>query len=110
MLDSHPVRTLSHYFVGRYLGLFAAILLVSLSSVIVIETLISYDELFGTERGPANVLRRTFIGIPARYLPHLMPIHEHPAANGFPYQFPTPCLRTSLLPLLGIPRSLEKAS
>jgi lipopolysaccharide export LptBFGC system permease protein LptF len=79
MLDSRLVRTLSRYFVARYLGLFAAILFGAALSVASVELLLGSDELVGGSGG-ADPLRWVLWRIPSYYLGDLVPISAFAAA------------------------------
>jgi lipopolysaccharide export LptBFGC system permease protein LptF len=80
MLGSYSVRTLSHYFVARYLRLFAGILLAATLAVSVIELLLNYEELAGDATGAAGVLSNLFLRVPSYYLGDLIPIAAFAAA------------------------------
>lgn len=70
MLDSRPVRTLSRYFVARYLGLFAVILVGGSLAVSAVEVLLGFDEV----ADPGELLGWALVRIPSYYLRDLAPI------------------------------------
>ncbi len=74
------VRTLSRYFAVRYLGLFAAFLVVSTLTIVVIEMLLNLDDMLSAERGPAAPVQYLMLRIPSYYLRELIPISSFAAA------------------------------
>jgi LPS export ABC transporter permease LptG len=68
------VRTLSHYFVARYLRFFAAFLLGSTLTITVVELLLNYDEMLEQGSGVSGALTYIFLRIPSYYLRDLIPI------------------------------------
>lgn len=73
------MRTLSRYFVARYLGLFAVILVGTALAIASVELLLGSDELVGTGSG-AEPLRWVLWRIPSYYLADLVPISAFFAA------------------------------
>jgi LPS export ABC transporter permease LptG len=80
MLHSTPVRTLSHYFVARYLTLFAAFLLGSTLTITVVELLLNYDDMLEQGSGYSGALTYVFLRIPSYYLRDLIPISAFAAS------------------------------
>jgi len=79
MLDSRAVRTLSRYFVARYLGLFAVIFFGAALAIVSVELLLGADDFVGTEPG-VEPLRQVLWRIPSYYLGDLVPISAFFAA------------------------------
>jgi lipopolysaccharide export system permease protein len=68
------VRTISRYFVRRYLGMFAAILTASTLSIIIVEMLLNLDDMLRARDGSAGAVKYLFLRIPSYYLRELVPI------------------------------------
>ncbi len=68
------MRTLTQYFVARYLTLFAAILAASTLTIVIVETLLNYDVIFGMNEGGAGLLTYVFLRVPSYYLRDLIPV------------------------------------
>jgi len=74
------VRTLSHYFVARYLRFFAGILLAATLAVSIIELLLNYEKIAADAAGAGGVLAHLFLRVPSYYLGDLIPIAAFAAA------------------------------
>ena len=68
------MRILSRYFVARFLRLFAAILVATTLSIMVVEMLLNLDDMVGPNAGLADALAYLFLRIPSYYLGDLIPI------------------------------------
>jgi lipopolysaccharide export system permease protein len=74
MLHSHFVRILQRYLLARFLGLFAAILIGSTLSIVLVEMLLNFDNMLKTQEGIGGVARYLFLRIPSYYLRDLIPV------------------------------------
>jgi len=74
------VGILSRYFVARFLGLFAAILVGSLITIVIVETLLNLDDMLRDQDGTLGALRYLAIRIPTLYLRPIVPIASFAAA------------------------------
>lgn len=74
------VRTLSRYFATRYLGLYAAILIISTLTIVVIEMLLNLDDMLSAGDSSWAPLRYLMLRIPSYYLRELVPIASFAAA------------------------------
>lgn len=68
------MRTLSRYFVGRFLGFFATTLLASTLAIVIVETLLNFDDMLKVQEGAQGVATYLLLRIPSYYLPDLIPI------------------------------------
>lgn len=80
MLDSRAVRTLSRYFVTRYLGLFTLIFIGATLSIAIVELLLDSDDVLGTRSGVLPLLEFALVRVPSYYLRDLVPISAFFAA------------------------------
>ena len=80
MLGSPAVRTLSRYFVTRYLGLFTLIFVGATLSIAIVELLLDSDEILSSQAGAAQLLAFVFVRVPSYYLRDLVPISAFFAA------------------------------
>ena len=74
------MRTLSRYFIVRYLSFFVAILVVSTLTITLVEAFVNIDESFSSDAGESSLLRYLLIRIPSYYLRDLLPISAFAAA------------------------------
>lgn len=74
------MRILSRYFVARFLGLFVAILVGSLITIVIVETLLNLDDMLRSQEGTSGALRYLAIRIPTMYLRPILPIASFSAA------------------------------
>ncbi len=74
------MRTLSRYFVTRYLGLFALIFIGATLSIAIVELLLDSDETLASQAGVWNLIEFVFVRVPSYYLRDLVPISAFFAA------------------------------
>jgi lipopolysaccharide export system permease protein len=74
------VRILPRYFVSRFLGLFAVILVASILVIVIVEMLLNLDRMLEIQEGAAGVFTYLVLRIPTYYLPDLMPAASFGAA------------------------------
>ncbi|MCS5618943.1 MAG: LptF/LptG family permease [Myxococcota bacterium] len=74
------MRILSRYFATRYLGIFAAVLIVSMLTIVVIEMLLNLDDMLSAGDGPGSPIQYLMLRIPSYYLRELIPIASFAAA------------------------------
>jgi LPS export ABC transporter permease LptG len=74
------VRILSRYFLASYFTFFVAILIASMMSIIVIEMLVHFDEIFGDGKGFGGAIAYLFIRLPSFYVSILLPTASFAAA------------------------------
>lgn len=73
MLDSNSVRTLSRYFVKRYLSFFVAILFFCSLALAIIEMALGFESVQGFQ----ELIRWTLIRLPSYYLGDLAPLSAY---------------------------------
>ena len=74
------VRTLSRYFIVRYLSFFVAILVISTLTITLVEAFVNIEESFSTESDESSLLHYLLIRVPSYYLRDLLPISAFAAA------------------------------
>ena len=74
------MRTLSRYFIVRYLSFFVAILVISTLTITLVEAFVNIEESFSTESGESSLLQYLLIRVPSYYLRDLLPISAFAAA------------------------------
>ena len=74
------MRILPRYFVMGFLAAYAAILLVSLVAIAIVEMMLNFNHVLEHGRGLAGVASYLFLRLPSYYLPYLIPITSFGAA------------------------------
>ena len=74
------MRTLSRYFVARFIRLFLATLFGSTLAIVIVEMLLNLDDMLKGQAGLAGALGYLFLRIPSYYLHDLIPIASFVAA------------------------------
>jgi len=74
------VRILTRHLVARFLGSFAAFLIGSTLTIVVIEMMLNVGDMLQGDRGPRGVASYLFLRIPSYYLRDLLPIVAFAAA------------------------------
>ncbi|MEE3326975.1 MAG: LptF/LptG family permease [Myxococcota bacterium] len=74
------VRTLSRYFIVRYLSFFVAILVISTLTITLVEVFVNIDDSFRTDVGESSLLEYLLIRVPSYYLRDLLPVSAFAAA------------------------------
>jgi LPS export ABC transporter permease LptG len=74
------VRILTRYLVARFLGFFAAFLVLSIATIVVVEMMLNLGDMLQGEGGLASILSYLFLRLPAYYLRDLIPIVAFAAA------------------------------
>ena len=68
------MRILSRYFLASYFTFFVTILITSMMSIVVIEMLVNFDEIFGQGKDLGGAASYLFLRLPAFYLRDLIPV------------------------------------
>jgi len=68
------VRILQRYLAARFLGLFAAFLVGSILTIVLVEMLLNFDNILRAQEGLPGVVRYLFLRIPSYYLRDLIPL------------------------------------
>ena len=74
------MRTLSRYFVARFIRLFLATLFGSTLAIVIVEMLLNLDDMLKGQAGLTGALGYLFLRIPSYYLHDLIPIASFVAA------------------------------
>jgi len=74
------VRILQRYLAARFLGLFAALLVGSILTIVIVEMLLNFDNILKAQEGFPGVVRYLFLRIPSYYLRDLIPLTAFAAA------------------------------
>ena len=74
------MRILTRYLVARFLGFFAAFLIVSLATIVIVEMMLNLGDMLQGDRGLPGVASYLFLRLPAYYLRDLVPIVAFAAA------------------------------
>ncbi len=74
------MRILSRYFLASYVTLFVTILVFAMMSIVVIEMLVNFDEVFGQDEGARGALAYLFLRLPSFYVRDLIPVASFAAA------------------------------
>lgn len=74
------MRILSRYFLVSYLTLFAAILLISMLAIVIIEVLLHFDDVLDHRDGFAGAATYLLLRVPSYYLRDLIPVASFAAA------------------------------
>jgi len=74
------VRILSRYFLASYLNYFVTILIAAMMSIVVIEMLVNFDEVFGQTDGFGGAVTYLFLRLPTFYVRDLFPVASFAAA------------------------------
>jgi lipopolysaccharide export system permease protein len=74
------VRILTRYLVARFLGLFAAFLIVSTLTIVIVEMMLNLGDMLQGDRGMPGIASYLFLRLPAYYLRDLVPIVAFAAA------------------------------
>ena len=67
------MRILTRYLVARFLGLFAAFLLIAMGTIVIMEMMLNLGDMLKGERGLPGVTSYLFLRIPSYYLSDLVP-------------------------------------
>jgi lipopolysaccharide export LptBFGC system permease protein LptF len=74
------VRTLTRYFIVRYLSFFVAILVISTLTITLVEAFVNIEQSFSTESDESSLLNYLLIRVPSYYLRDLLPISAFAAS------------------------------
>lgn len=74
------MKILSRHFLASYLGFYAAILVVTLLVIAIIEMMVNMDRALEIERGLRGVATYLLLRVPSYYLPYLVPVTSFAAA------------------------------
>lgn len=74
------MRTLSRYFVSGYLTYYAAIAVVSMLVIAIVEMMVNFDHVIEYGEGVRGIATYLFLRLPSYYLPFLLPVGSLGAA------------------------------
>ena len=90
------MRILQRYLVARFLGLFAALLVGSILTIVIVEMLLNFDNVLKAQEGFPGVVSYLFLRIPSYYLRDLIPL------TAFAASFATLAITSRWLEVLAI--------